>query len=35
MTTAAIIIMTLSVGTITLLFVYCIAKVLSSPRPND
>ena len=35
MTTNAIIVMAISVGTIVILFTYCIAKVLFSPAPVD
>lgn len=36
MTTNAIIVMAVSVGTIVLLFLYCIAKVMFSPAsPTD
>jgi hypothetical protein len=34
MTTAGILVMGLSVGTVTLLFIGCVWKVLSSPSPD-
>ena len=34
MTTNAIIVMTISVGTIVTLFAYCIARVLLAPAPE-
>ncbi|WP_395739380.1 hypothetical protein [Prosthecobacter sp.] len=35
MTTSGLIVMLLSVGTVTLLFGWCVAKVLSTPHESE